>query len=126
MARWESFAVKLAFMLLILASLGPLLGQAGLAQTMLLGILLAGILYFLGDAFLLPKMRAVLDNRVAAAGDGLAAAVILRYLAPMLGARFGWGASLILGAAIGVSEYYQHRWEGARAGGRMGGGRQSG
>ncbi len=118
MARWEQVLAKLVFVLLVMAGLGPLLGRATLAQTLALSILIAAGLYVLGDLLLLPRVLSHVGNPLAAAGDGLAAAIGLRYLAPLLGAEYVWAASLALGAAIGASEYFLHRWGGAHLAGR--------
>ena len=119
MAYWERYLTKSVFVLLVLAALGPLVGRATLAQTLALTLLAAGIL-LLGDVFLLPRALPYVDDRLAAAGDGLLAALILRYLGPLLGAGYGWGGALVLGAGIGLSEYLLHRWTGVAAGGRGG------
>lgn len=118
MAYWESFLGKLAFELLILAGLGPLVGRATLAQTFILALLVAAGLYLLGDLLLLPRLLPLIGRGWAAASDGLIAALLLRVLSPMLGAAYGWGASLLLGAAVGISEFFVHHWEGARVDGR--------
>ncbi len=118
MARWESFLGKLALELLILAGLGPLVGRANLAQTILLALLVAAVLYLLGDLLLLPRLLPSIGHGWAAVADGLIAALLLRVLAPMLGAAFGWGGCLLLGAAVGISEFFIHHWEGVRVEGR--------
>ncbi len=109
--RWESFLGKVVFELLLLAILGPLVGWATLAQTLALALLVAAGLYLFGDLLLLPRLLPIVGHGWAAAGDGLFAAILLRLFSPLLGAAYGWGASLVLGAAIGASEYFIHHWE---------------
>lgn len=108
MKHGERILIQLGFILLVLAGLGPLVGRATLAQILVLAVLLAVGLYLLGDLLVLP--RAPANARAwAAVADGLAAALILRYLAPAVDARFGWGGVLVLGAAVGLGEYFLYR-----------------
>lgn len=107
MEPWHNFAARVGIVLLALAVVGPFAGRADLGQTLVLGVAIAGLLYLLGD-LLLPRVLALAGKAAAAAGDGLLAAAGLRYLAPSLGASFGWGASLLLGALIGLGEYGLH------------------
>jgi hypothetical protein len=108
----ENVLAKFGVILILLAGLTPLLAKETLGQILLLSLLLTAVLY-LTDLFLMPSVAKRTGNRVAAAGDGLAAAVILRLLAPALGVGLGWGGAIILGVAVGFGEYFLHRWEGA-------------
>jgi len=105
MSHWERLLVKFVLVLLILAGISPLLGQATLAQTLVLGSVVASVLYFLGD-LVLPRLLRAEHGPLAAVGEGLIAALILRYLALALGARFSPVASLVFGAAVGLAGYY--------------------
>lgn len=108
MRHGEKILIQLGFVLLILAGLGPFAGRATLAQTLVLSVSLAVGLYLLGDRLILPRVPAG-GPSWAAAADGLAAMLVLRYLAPAVDARFGWPGALLLGAAVGLGEYFLYR-----------------
>jgi len=101
---------RTALVLVIMTVLGPVAGKIRMAQLLVLTVLLAVLLFFLGDA-----LARVGGIRLVAAAGGLAAAIVIYVLAGALGTRLSVTAAVFLGIAVGLAEYLQRRWETAEA-----------
>ncbi len=93
--------------LFVLAFLGPFLGRVGIHGLALLVVLMGLGAYLAG--VLLASWRPE-EPRLYALGEGLFTGLALRPLAGLVGAEFGWPASLFFGLVTGVLSFL---WLGA-------------
>ena len=107
MRHVENLLIKSVFITALIWLIGIPLGRSTSAAVLAAGILVALVLYFLGDLFLLPAV----GNLASSLVNGLLAVIMLASLRRILpGFHLSIPAVALLGPALVIGEYYLHRW----------------